>query len=90
VKKKPQHWGMGPHYPLVKSGAIESCPDHSDVFVRTHDREAERLAYAIGTNMVKAENAGDSFRKCFMEAIADTLAQTNDKCFICEAAEQWK
>ena len=40
--------------PLLKAGAIRACDIHSDILINLEDLDAERRAYAIGTNMVKS------------------------------------
>jgi hypothetical protein len=46
-------WETGAHEALLKAGAITPCPHHSDIYLRTHDTNAESHAYAIATNMLK-------------------------------------
>jgi hypothetical protein len=80
-------WETGAHEALKKAGAIRPCQVHPDICVRTHDAEAERAAYAIGTNMLKRGDGDDRrWRQEFMSEIAGTLDQTHDTCFICDAA----
>ena len=39
----------------IKAGAVSACPHHSDTILSNDDQDAEKRAYAIGTNMVKAD-----------------------------------
>ena len=52
-------WETGARDALVKSSAIEPCRAHFDIYLRTHDKDAERRAYAIGTNMLKSGEVRD-------------------------------
>ena len=68
--------------PLRKTGAIRPCYIHDDILINCEDADAERMAYAIGTNMVKAgEVEGD--REEFMAAIKSALQDAADECPIC-------
>jgi|HubBroStandDraft_6_1064221.scaffolds.fasta_scaffold3210751_1 hypothetical protein len=73
---------------LVRAGALRACPEHHDIYVRTHDKEAEKAAYAIGTVMLKRRESGLQHQTEFMDSIAFALANAPEACFICEAAAQ--
>jgi hypothetical protein len=79
-------WETGAREALIKSSAIEPCRAHFDICLRTHDKDAERRAYAIGTNMLKSGEVRDGPRAEFIALIADMLDQTPDTCFICQSA----
>ena len=84
---KQTTWESGAQEALYKAGAIRPCLCHFDIFVRTHDRDAERAAYAIRTGMLK--RSGDMrWRTEFLGELADVLERTGDTCFICYAAGQ--
>jgi hypothetical protein len=68
--------------PLLKAGAIRACCIHSDILINLEDPDAERRAYAIGTNMVKAGEV-DGTRADFMDAIKSALENAADECPIC-------
>lgn len=40
--------------PLSKARAVKPCELHVDIYINQEDQDAEKRAYAIGTNMVKA------------------------------------
>ena len=66
----------------LKSGAVVSCEFHPDVMIRVGDDDAERHAYALATNMVKADQGLD--RKDVIEAVNDFLGQcADDECPAC-------
>jgi hypothetical protein len=73
---------------LIDAGAAKPCADHFDIILRVDDKEAERHAYAIGTNMMKFGNVRRGSRQEFMAEIAHTHANLDDVCFICRAANQ--
>jgi hypothetical protein len=78
-------WESGAQEAHAKAGSIRPCKVHHDIFVRTHEPDAERAAYAIRTNMLK--RSGDMrWRHELLSEVADTLEQTPDSCFICDAA----
>jgi hypothetical protein len=80
-------WESGAQEALYVAGAIRPCPCHFDIFVRTRDRDAERAAFAIRTNMLK--RSGDMrWRTEFIGELVDELERIDDACFICEAAGQ--
>jgi hypothetical protein len=86
MKTTEQDWETGARDTLITSGAIRPCPEHFDIYVGTHDKQAERAAYAIGTNMLKAGAVREGPREEFMSLIAAALDQTPETCFICDAA----
>jgi hypothetical protein len=75
---------------LIDAGASKPCPDHFDILLRVDDKDAERHAYAIGTNMMKFANVRRGSRQEFMAEIAYAHANLDDVCFICRAANQEK
>lgn len=77
---------LDPNLALLKAGALRPCRHHSDIYLRTHDRYAEKAAYGIWTNMLKRSTAGLRHRADFMDCLASTLEAAPDTCFICEAA----
>jgi hypothetical protein len=75
---------------LIDTGASKQCPDHFDILLRVDDKDAERYANAIGTNMMKFGNVRRGSRRDFMAEIADKHANLDDVRFICRAANQEK
>jgi hypothetical protein len=68
------------HYALKSAGAITPCRVHPYIFIRPHNAEAERAAYAIRTAMMK--RSGDMrWRQELLDEVADTLDRTEDECF---------
>jgi hypothetical protein len=67
---------------LVKAGAVEECEFHEGIFIDQGDPDAVKRAYAIGTNMVKAEEV-DGTREEFMAAITSALQNAGDECPNC-------
>ena len=70
---------------LVRAGAAKRCCAHHEVLIRQDDHEGERLAYAVGTNMVHNGEVNGT-REEFMSAIKTALHEAVDRCGICEAA----
>jgi hypothetical protein len=68
----------------VKAGALKECWLHgSDIVMRTWDSEAERKAYAMGTNTWKAGDvAGD--REALMSAMKYAIEFSPEDCWRCE------
>lgn len=66
----------------LKAGALQACPLHDDVVLTVGNSEADRKAYAIGTNMVKSGEV-DGTREEFMDAIKSAIDDASDECFIC-------
>ncbi len=62
---------------LIKSGAIKPCPFHSDVMIRIDSYDAERHAYAIATNALKADGT-TWLREELMPAIKQELNMAAD------------
>jgi hypothetical protein len=70
-------------YALAKAGAIEVCPRHSDVTIRTGDDDAERHAYALATKILKSDGTM-WMREDLMPAIKDQLDMAaDDECPAC-------
>lgn len=62
---------------LGEAGALEACRRHPAVTIRRHDEAAERRAYAIATNRLKAK--GEMFlREELMDAIKEELDMAAD------------
>jgi hypothetical protein len=78
--------GLDPEQALLKAGALRACPRHFDIYLRTNNRDAERVAYAIWTNMLKRSDGGLQHRADLMDLLASALASASETCFICEAA----
>lgn len=70
---------------LVRAGAAERCEFHDEVLIGQCDSDAERKAYAIGTNMVKAGEV-DAAREEFMDAIKSAIVELSDECYMCAHA----
>jgi hypothetical protein len=77
---------LTPHEALLRAGALRPCRCHFDIYLRTHDRDAEKAAYGIWMNMLKRSEDGLQLRRDFMDLLAGTLADADETCFICEAA----
>jgi hypothetical protein len=67
---------------LKKAGAVRECDRHLGIFIDKGDRDAEKQAYAIGTNMVKKGEVEGS-REEFMAAIESALEMAVDRCPQC-------
>ena len=68
---------------VLRAKAVRICPVHSDVWIRVGDTEAERHAYAIATNMWKADEPV-SDREDLLQAVKDALDQAADgECPAC-------
>jgi hypothetical protein len=76
---------VGPYRALIKTGALRACRHHSEIFLRTHDRHAERGAYTLVSNQLKRKGDFRFVRK-FEESIAGILHGAPETCFICEEA----
>jgi hypothetical protein len=69
---------------LAKAGAVKECEYHHGMYINQEDPDAEKLAYVIGTNMVKAREI-DGSREEFLDAIKRALTiNAVGKCPICE------
>lgn len=67
----------------LRAKAVYFCRVHGDVWIRAGDPEAERHAYALATNMWKADDPV-SERTDLMEAVKDVLDQAADgECPAC-------
>ena len=66
----------------LKAGAVKACEFHSDTILGCDDSDAERRAYAIGTNMVKSSEI-DGAREEFMDAIKTVISEAMDACPSC-------
>jgi hypothetical protein len=72
---------------IAKSaGAIEECAYHPGTFTTCDDQDAEKRAYAIGTNKIK-EGEIDCKREELMDAIKNAISDAGDECYSCE---KWK
>jgi hypothetical protein len=81
-REDQQHLEAEATRPLLKAGAIKACDLHGDILINMEDLDAQRLAYAIGTKMVKAGEV-NATREEFMDAIKSALEDTSDECPIC-------
>ena len=86
--QRPLDWGAGAQHALIVAGACRSCARHLDILLRSDDADAEKLAYAIGTNMLKSGDVRNGPRQQFMTCIAEAISNLEDRCYICEAADQ--
>lgn len=68
-----------------EANAIKECgfPGHSDCFLSQWDDDANRHAYAIGTNRWKAGEV-DGTREEFMDAIKEAIDTASDDCPECD------
>lgn len=67
-----------------QAGAVKECefPGHSDSIVDQWDDDANKRAYAIGTNRWKAGEI-DATREEFMDAIKEAIETAPDECPEC-------
>jgi hypothetical protein len=67
---------------VLQAKAVEPCRNHPDVLINRGSPEAEKLAYAIATNALKAE--GEMFlREDVMSAVQDQIVQAAEECAEC-------
>ncbi|MGJ5082724.1 hypothetical protein [Bradyrhizobium sp. HKCCYLS3013] len=66
----------------VEANAVKPCDLHEDVLINQCDPEADRAAYAMGTNRWKKGDLGCE-QSDFMEAIKDVIDQSADECPRC-------
>jgi len=67
----------------LRAGAVRLCARHHDVWIRVGDPEAEKRAYAIATNMWKADDPV-SDREDLMDAVKNVLEMAaEDECPTC-------
>jgi hypothetical protein len=66
----------------LQAKAVKTCDLHEDVILEVGDPEADRRAYAIGTNMVKAGEV-DGTREEFMAAIKEAIDNSAEECGFC-------
>jgi hypothetical protein len=85
---RPLDWQTGAQRALIESGACRACPNHSDIFLRSDDPSAERHAYAIATNMLKFGKVREGSQQDFMSCVAEAITNLEDRCYICDAANQ--
>ena len=64
------------------AGAIEECSYHPGTYLSCDDDEANRQAYAIGTNKIKNEELGYD-REALMGAIKSAIDDSGE-CYSCE------
>lgn len=67
----------------LRAKAIHECERHSGTYLTNSDPDAERLAYAMGTNMVKNGEV-DGSREEFMDAIKEAISEAGWECPSCE------
>jgi hypothetical protein len=66
----------------VEAGALSRCDAHEEVLLHQSDDEAEKHAYALGTNMHKKGEV-DGTRQEFMDSIKSVLEEAADECPFC-------
>lgn len=66
----------------VEAAAIRPCPIHTEVLINQGDPEADRRAYAMGTNLWK-EGGIPCERTEFMDAIKDAIEMSAEECGAC-------
>jgi hypothetical protein len=68
----------------IRAKAVKQCFFHPDVIIDLGDPDAEKRAYAMGTNYWK-KHKDDMMVECveFMEAIKDALGSGCDECYQC-------
>lgn len=62
--------------------AISYCDDHEEIWINNEDPDANRHAYAIGTNLWK-EGGMACTREEFLDAIKECIEQGADECPRC-------
>jgi hypothetical protein len=67
---------------LLQANAVTECPVHDGIYLSNDDPDAERRAYAIGTNKVKNGEV-DAKREEFVEAIKSATENAGYECPIC-------
>jgi small-conductance mechanosensitive channel len=67
---------------LIKAEVGTECPVHDGIFVTNYNDEGEKLAYAIGTKMVR-DGEVSATRKEFMDAIKQAIDEMGMECGIC-------
>lgn len=68
----------------LRAGAISECELHSGELIYEDDEDAEKQAYAIGTNMWKNGEV-DGTREEFMDAIKSAFENaSHDGCMSCD------
>lgn len=63
--------------------AIKTCLFHDAVILRIGDPDAEKLAYAIATNKMKAEGTLEFERESVLESVKDVIENADDECAQC-------
>lgn len=66
----------------LKAKAVRQCELHDDMILEVGDSDADRLAYAIGTNMVKAGEV-DGTRQEFLDSIKAVIDEAMEECPLC-------
>jgi len=67
--------------------AVSKCPIHDEVTVSNGNFDAEKLAYAIATKLLKDENGGDlAGREDLLGMVKDQLENACYECPHCESA----
>ena len=67
----------------VTAGAIEECDKHPGTYLSSDDQDAEKKAYAIGTNKIQAGEL-DFNREELMDAIKTAINDAGEVCYSCE------
>jgi len=70
----------------VEAKAIEECEYHSGTYLSCDDQDAEKMAYAIGTNKTKRGELNFK-REELMDAIKTAISDAGEECYSCE---KWK
>jgi hypothetical protein len=68
-----------------QAGAVKECqfPGHSDQLLTQWDDDANKMAFAIGTNRWKTGEI-DGTRQDFMDAIKEAIDTAPDECPECD------
>lgn len=70
-----------------ETGALVQCPVHPEIFIRPHDAEKERRAYALAD--ARLHDLPDDERQAAKASMAATLETTMDRrCPLCAASER--
>lgn len=65
----------------VEAGALSRCELHDDVLLAENDPDANKHAYALGTNLWKKGGLGK--REEFMETVKRVIEEGGDECYSC-------
>lgn len=65
-----------------QADAISYCEFHEEIWINNEDKDANKLAYAIGTSRWKKGDLGCT-RKEFLDAIKECIEEGADECPRC-------